>query len=286
MALAMALSADVPQLINYQGRLSDAEGKRVTGVKSMSFAFYDSSSGGNLLGEFRETRNVTVTDGIFNVLLGSATSGGIPAGVFESTYVYLSVKVDGVELTPRQRVGTVAFAMKTADADHALSADVATRATVADQLSSGLNYDLRAYIPDLIGHDQGRIEGQDCRGGPNPCNVISVRRFGHTIDQQVDPLTGAVGERRRHHAVTVLIGVGKPTPALYQALLSREELSVTIRFDGLMYDETIVPYFTIVLDNAIVASIRNMGLSEEVSFSYEGITWVDELNDRQATDHR
>jgi len=80
---AVASADPVPSLINYQGRLSDALGAPVAGVKSMKFAFYTAVAGGELLpaglgtGRFMETQSVAVCDGIFNALIGSATVGGI-----------------------------------------------------------------------------------------------------------------------------------------------------------------------------------------------------------------
>ena len=123
----------VPQLVNYQGKLTDAVGKPVTATKSMEFAFYDAASGGTQLGGFTETQKVSVTTGIFNVLIGSATAGGVPASVFSGTNVYLSVKVAGEELEPRQRIASVAYAYRAASAD---SAAGSTNADLLDSLDS------------------------------------------------------------------------------------------------------------------------------------------------------
>ena len=48
-ALAGAAFAQVPSLINYQGRLTDANGDPVTGSKNFSISIYDAATGGNLL---------------------------------------------------------------------------------------------------------------------------------------------------------------------------------------------------------------------------------------------
>jgi hypothetical protein len=76
--------ADVPNLLNYQGRLTDPSGNPKNGTFTMQFAVYDAVSGGNQLptgSPWSETQSVTATNGIFNVLLGSVTP--LPANLFE-----------------------------------------------------------------------------------------------------------------------------------------------------------------------------------------------------------
>jgi N-acetylneuraminic acid mutarotase len=48
-AFAGAAFAQVPNLINYQGRLTDANGVPVTGTKNFSISIFDAATGGNLL---------------------------------------------------------------------------------------------------------------------------------------------------------------------------------------------------------------------------------------------
>jgi len=52
--LTDSASAEVPQLLNYQGRLTDPDGKPVNGSKEMVFEFYDEATDGNLLSDFSE----------------------------------------------------------------------------------------------------------------------------------------------------------------------------------------------------------------------------------------
>lgn len=79
-----AASAEVPQLLNYQGKLTDSRGRPVDGSKRMTFEFYDDPVEGHLLEGFSERQEVVVAKGIFNVLIGSATEGGVPASVFDN----------------------------------------------------------------------------------------------------------------------------------------------------------------------------------------------------------
>ena len=105
--------AHVPQLINYQGMLSDAEGEPVDGPLSIQFTIWDAAVEGTSL--WTETQSVTLSDGVFNVLLGSSTA--IPFNVFDGNIRYLAIKIgDDPELTPRRTLVSVAYAYKADDA--------------------------------------------------------------------------------------------------------------------------------------------------------------------------
>lgn len=83
--------------INIQGILRDATGKTVDdGQYSVSFRLYTVRTGG--MHVWQETADVDVTGGIFNHNLGSVTP--LNAGDF-STTLYLGVKTNNFELTPR-----------------------------------------------------------------------------------------------------------------------------------------------------------------------------------------
>jgi len=76
LVLTVPALADAPNLLNYQGRLTDLSGNPKNGTFSMQFAVYDSESGGNQLpsgSPWSETQSVTVTNGVFNLLLGNVT---------------------------------------------------------------------------------------------------------------------------------------------------------------------------------------------------------------------
>jgi len=106
--------ASIPQLINYQGVLLDGEGDPISGNRSIEFLLYDVETEGT---EFwSEVQEVTITDGLFNVLLGSHIE--IPPQVFDSTEVYLALKVEGdEEMTPRKRLVSVGYAFQALNSD-------------------------------------------------------------------------------------------------------------------------------------------------------------------------
>jgi len=120
--LAMVLSvtvlrAQIPNLINYQGRLTNPTGAPVTNTLSMVFSIYSTAAGGTAL--WQETQpNVTVTNGVFNVLLGSTTPAGIPSNIFNNSVLYLGIKIGtDPEMAPRFRLTSVAYAIRASEAD-------------------------------------------------------------------------------------------------------------------------------------------------------------------------
>ena len=73
MLLFGVLFGEIPRQIHYQGRLTDNNDNLLTGNYNMVFRIYNVESGGSALWE--ETHNnVSVSDGVFNVSLGSKTT--------------------------------------------------------------------------------------------------------------------------------------------------------------------------------------------------------------------
>ncbi|MBU1888400.1 MAG: hypothetical protein KKB46_04310, partial [Candidatus Omnitrophica bacterium] len=99
--------ADIPRYINYQGKLTDAEDTPVTGDVSITIRIYDAESGGAAL--WTETQTVTVTKGVFNMLLGE--SEALDSLDFNDPYWYSVEVEDDGEMTPRQRLTTIAYAI-------------------------------------------------------------------------------------------------------------------------------------------------------------------------------
>lgn len=96
--------------INFQGKLTNTDGTNVTnGTYSIVFSIYSVASGGSAI--WTETQgSVTVTDGIFQVALGSITS--LPGSVdFNSASLYLGIKVGAdAEMTPRVQFTATPYA--------------------------------------------------------------------------------------------------------------------------------------------------------------------------------
>ncbi|MBI5298559.1 MAG: hypothetical protein HY869_24050 [Chloroflexi bacterium] len=99
--------------ISYQGTLATASGIPIDATVGMTFRFYNVQSGGTALWTEAHTGTnaVPVSNGLFNVLLGSITP--IPASVWSNSTVYLGVQVDGdsTELLPREMIGAVPISL-------------------------------------------------------------------------------------------------------------------------------------------------------------------------------
>lgn len=103
--------AAVPGVMPYLGRLTDASGNPLNGSQTITFSLYADTTGASAL--WTETRVLTVANGLFSVNLGQATP--IPASVFTGVDRYLGIKVGSdQEMRPLQRLGTVAYAFRSA----------------------------------------------------------------------------------------------------------------------------------------------------------------------------
>jgi hypothetical protein len=112
--LAASLQAQVPPLLNYQGKLI-SNGQPVTTPRKITFTIYDAETGGKVVW-FEEQPNVDVKNGVFNVFLGSFAP--LPDSLFRSKRErWLEVNVAGQSLGPRARIGSVAFAIKAESAN-------------------------------------------------------------------------------------------------------------------------------------------------------------------------
>jgi hypothetical protein len=111
-------SITIPQMLSYQGKLTDTLGQPVTdSTYSVEFRLYTVPSGGAAF--WNETRSVTTKAGLLSVLLGSVTPiGSVP----DAGALYLGMQVGASELIPRLRLASAAYAYKADTANYALAA--------------------------------------------------------------------------------------------------------------------------------------------------------------------
>ncbi len=98
--------------ISYQGRLADSNGAPLTQTVNMIFRLYAAASGSTPLWEEQWTgaNSVQVSDGLFNVMLGSLTP--IQQSVItgnNNLFLGITVGTDS-EMSPRVQLGSVPFA--------------------------------------------------------------------------------------------------------------------------------------------------------------------------------
>ena len=108
-------SADVPDSINYQGKLTTASGGCLNGTVEMTFTIYSDDQGAS--SEWSETQTeVEVKEGIFNVFLGSVNP--LPASLFDGSVKYLGVQMESdEEMRPLKPMVSVPYAYRAGTAD-------------------------------------------------------------------------------------------------------------------------------------------------------------------------
>ncbi|MDA3814221.1 MAG: hypothetical protein PF570_08215, partial [Candidatus Cloacimonetes bacterium] len=121
---------NVPQTIDYQGRLADSDGNYLNVVVTVDFLIYNVETGGTAL--WSETQDVSCTNGVFHVQLGSVAP--LPGTLFDIAAPWLELVVGGETLVPRTAIASVPYAIK---AETAYSLD-----TMGSGSGSGLDADL------------------------------------------------------------------------------------------------------------------------------------------------
>ena len=115
-AVLTASTFAVPQLINYQGSLARPDGSSLDTTVAMTFKFYWDIAGPDSMVWQEAHPSVMVTDGLFNVELGSTTP--IQPTQLDYPYVLLGVTVgNNSEMLPKANVKSTAYALMAASAD-------------------------------------------------------------------------------------------------------------------------------------------------------------------------
>jgi hypothetical protein len=158
--LSGVASAEIPYRISYQARLTDDSGVGINGSVDLVFAIYNDSLASVELWQ-EKWSGVTVTDGLFTVLLGSTDP--LPPAIFEGQTRYLLVTVndeESDELIPMVSVpyayGSIhsdiaQYANGADSANHAISSDTAQYAVTAGNTPSSVweQTATTVYLPDI-----------------------------------------------------------------------------------------------------------------------------------------
>ena len=198
--LAVAgLSAQVPQLINYQGILNDPlTGAPIDTTQSMTFAIYAAATGGTPL--WSETQNnVVIAKGYFSVMLGSVNP--IAASVFDGADKFLGVKIGSdPEMTPRKRIASVGYAMKAGDTDKVAGQQLSSNDGSVNQSSDPVSWykikDMPAGFADggdavgLAGIAQVNVgTGMNVTNPTGPTTTLNLK-MGHSNGIDADMVDG------------------------------------------------------------------------------------------------
>lgn len=150
--------AAVPNLVNFQGLLTDASNVPIVGDTMVTFSVYAVPSGPDVP-LWSETMPVTTdAQGRFNVLLGAFTP--LDADVFSGPARYLGVTIGaGPELTPRVRITSVAYAHRVGTVDDASGGDITSKVTIGPgHTNTGAEGFVAGTINTLTG-DTALIDG-------------------------------------------------------------------------------------------------------------------------------
>jgi hypothetical protein len=135
--IAFTISAyAVPMNISYQGFLLDNNGSPINGDVTITFNLYATDiDNQSLWSEIHS--DVKVTDGIFNVILGTERS--FNNDLFDSD-LYLGISINGsTEMSPRRQLTSTAFSMRAREADFVKGSNISdhsidiTKLAFADQ---------------------------------------------------------------------------------------------------------------------------------------------------------
>lgn len=110
--------AEIPHLINYQGRFTDNDASPLEGVYAVTFRIYDVENGGAPLWQEAHS-GLNIEGGIVSVMLGSITNLNLS---FDKPY-FLEIKVGTEVMSPRQRIASVGYALRAETAENAQSAE-------------------------------------------------------------------------------------------------------------------------------------------------------------------
>ena len=101
------VAAEIPQIISYQGKITESGQAVADGSYTMRFRIYNAPTSGTLRWD-SGNQTVQVTGGIFSILLGDAEQPSLSLSFYED--LWLLVTFEGVNQAPRQRLASVGYA--------------------------------------------------------------------------------------------------------------------------------------------------------------------------------
>jgi hypothetical protein len=211
-----SVSAGVPQLMNYQGKLSTASGGCLNDTVQMTFSIYPDTLGSPA--DWTETQNdVIVKEGIFNVLLGSVDS--IPSFVFDGSIKYLGVQVESdPEMTPLKPMISMAYAYRSNESDTADFAWIAENADLLDGqdassfLSTANDYGRSGVATDLYEETSTLTDKYVNETGPEVVDATSGTAFtGRASGSSTSSMIGIKGYGNNSSSGSVYAGYFEST---------------------------------------------------------------------------
>ena len=135
LALTLTAAAQGPGLMNYQGYLTNPGGDPLDGDYEMTFTIYNASTDGGVVWSEPHTYLITVTEGVFDTVLGYYNS--ITDDVFSSDERWLQITVEGEDILPRTRLTTAPYAFRVSSVNGATGGYIGSNLTVMGDLAAG-----------------------------------------------------------------------------------------------------------------------------------------------------
>lgn len=207
--VAFAGAAEVPEIIHYEGYLTNTQGVPLAdGNYSLTFNIYDTATGVSALWTESWT-NQPVSRGRFRVFLGSKTP--LTAAFFQqnpSTYLGITVGTD-TEMLPRQRIASVPYALSTPGSAIPAGGIIMWSGAISAIPNGWALCDGNNGTPDLrnqfvVGAGSTYIIG--AKGGAATVNI----QHNHTITAEA-PGTNVTGEHGHHILQDLYAHIGDTT---------------------------------------------------------------------------
>jgi len=225
--------AEIPRLLNYQGKLTDQQNKPVTdGTYSVTFMIYDVETAGVPL--WTETQQVTVSKGIFSVLLGGVTPLNL---AFDKAY-FLEIKVGTEVMSPRQRIASAAYAFRADAANQAQNADKINniQASQTPEANKLIALNSNAKLPGAVlkTYDSGWFPISTGQGVTLTHNLGTTKMItrlyfsttsGGSDMMEVGEREGLDGDKRAGQIINV-------TTATFRAQAATSAVTYSLRSDG------------------------------------------------------
>jgi len=194
--LTAANAYSVPQIIQQQGRLYDAQGEPVQGELTVVFKVYASQDAATPL--WFEEHKLSFSGGFFSVALGSVSP--FDGSVFDGSERFIGVTVeDDTEMSPRAVVTSVPYALLASDVDgdiHPTTVSIDGYGPVIDENGKWVGDPSSLKGPK---GEPGAIGPQGPKGDTGPAGPQGVKGAkgdtGATGPQGVKGATGATGAK-------------------------------------------------------------------------------------------
>ncbi len=191
----------MPVEINYQGYLTDSGGNPVNGTTNITFNLYSAI---NLISPtWSETIPVNVVNGVYSVVLGASPSNPIGPSLFAGEPA-LGIAVESdPEMTPRQKLTSVAFSIRAASAE---KADSVSDGGVTNEMITG------PIAASKIEQGPGSSLNADTIDGKQAADF--VLKSGDTMTGSLNlPQDGLLAGAKQLVLSGDSVGIGTETPA-------------------------------------------------------------------------